>query len=136
VGSAHSAPARLPSPQTLATHDVDEADEADSESSLPQPESGHLFGVASLFLGGAAFCAATLFSQFVLTLALAGAGIFCAVLGLKLLSRARDRSALPLLGLLTSSVVVVLVLLWPTSLGFPPPDVHDLTEQRGYGGPM
>src|SRR5207245_9209666 len=140
VGPAHIAPAPRPSPQTLAKRDVDEADEAACESTvtawLLQPESAHLFGVASLFLGGAAFCAATLFSQFGLTLALGGAGIFCAVLGLKLLSRARDRSALPLLGLLASSAVIVLVLLWPTSLGFPPSDVHDLTERSGYGGPM
>ena len=140
VGPAHIAPAPRPSPQTLAKRDVDEADEAACESTvtawLLQPESAHLFGVASLFLGGSAFCAATLFSQFGLTLALGGAGIFCAVLGLKLLSRARDRSALPLLGLLASSAVIVLVLLWPTSLGFPPSDVHDLTERSGYGGPM
>jgi hypothetical protein len=122
----------------LVTHDVDEADEADSESTatgwLLQPESARLFGVASLFLGGAAFCAATLFSQFVLTLALGGAGVFCGVLGLKVLSRTRERSALPLLGLLASSAVVVLVLLCPASLGFPQSDVQDLTERGGYRG--
>jgi hypothetical protein len=142
VGSAPILSAALPaSPQTLARRHVDDTDDSDPEplvtaSRLLQPESGRLFGVASLFLGGSAFCAATLFGQFLLTLALGGAGTCCAVLGLRLLSGTRDRSALPLLGLLASSAVVVLVLFWPTSLGFPSSDVQDLTERTGYTGSL